>query len=113
VGDNISDDTEYYCFNIADDEESAENWGGDYHYEAFESAACVLLSGLRDDSISTSLIHCHHGANRSVAVCAAAMGCHYGKTYKQCYNMIKKVRGVANPNHIMEGHAKRFIKENS
>jgi hypothetical protein len=113
VGDNISDDTKYYCFDIADDEESAENWGGDYSYGTFHNAAQTLLRGLRDDSISTSLIHCHRGANRSVAVCAAAMGCYYGNTYEQCYDMIKSVRDVANPNDIMEGHAKKFIEENS
>ena len=111
IYDNVSSDTEYHCFNIADDEESAENWGGSFRYPRFEEAALTLLNGFRDDSISTSLIHCHHGKNRSVAVCAASMGCYYGKTYEQCYDMIKSVRDVANPNDIMEGHAKRFITE--
>jgi protein-tyrosine phosphatase len=111
VGDNISDDTEYYCFNIADDEESAENWGGSYHYPRFEEAALTLLRGFRDDSISTSLIHCHKGRNRSVAVCAAAMGVYYDITYGEAYGRIQDARGIANPNHIMEGHAKRFITE--
>jgi len=113
IYDNVSEDTEYHCFNIADDEESAENWGGSYHYETFEKAALTLLRGLQDDSISASLIHCHKGRNRSVAVCAAAMGCYYDITYGEAYERIREARSIANPNYIMQQHAVRFITEHS
>jgi protein-tyrosine phosphatase len=107
----VSADTEYRCFNIADDAESADNWGGSFHYPEFAEAAQTLLNGLRDDLISTSLIHCHRGRNRSVAVCAAAMGCYYGITYGEAYERIRDARGIANPNYIMQQHSIRFIKE--
>lgn len=110
---NVSDKTEYHCFNIADDAESAANWGGSFHYPEFAEAAQTLLNGLRDDSISVSLIHCHKGRNRSVAVCAAAMGVYYEITYGEAYERIRDARGIANPNHIMQQHAVRFIKENN
>jgi len=113
IYDNVSEDTEYHCFNIADDKESAENWGGSYRYPRFEEAALTLLRGLRDDSISASLIHCHKGRNRSVAVCAAAMGVYYDITYGEAYERIRDARGIANPNDIMQMHAVRFIKERS
>lgn len=102
---------EYDHFKLADDEESARNWGGSAGYETFEPAAERVLQSLFD--VEAVLVHCHSGQNRSAAVCAAALGVFREERYEDAFESVRQARKIANPTYQMEGHARRFINERS
>lgn len=44
------------------------------------------------------LIHCGAGASRSVSFLIAYMIFKYGMEYEECFDYVRKIRAVANPN---------------
>lgn len=109
AGDNVGCD--YVHYPLADDEQSQDRWGGTTDYRVF-SAACETTRMAREaDEYENVLVHCHSGQNRSVAVCAAVIGAMRDCTYDMALAMISDARPIANPNDLMESHAKRYIRE--
>lgn len=109
--DNVSDETPYRHFVLADDAESAARWGGSYDYRTFRYAAETALMALRSPEFENVLVHCHVGKNRSAAVCTAAIGVYDDSTYPEAFETVQRARPMVDPNDIMRGHAHRFIVE--
>jgi hypothetical protein len=108
IEDHVPDGCDYSFFNMADDEASAETYGGSYEYSTFYRAAETIYCHLENDDVT--LVHCHVGANRSVSTAAAALARHNDWDVSQAYNAIYDVRDIIAPNDTMLGHA---IKYNS
>jgi protein-tyrosine phosphatase len=105
--DNVSDDTAYCHYPLADDEQSMFNWGGRFDYETFHNAAWETVTRLA--SGHTVLVHCHHGKNRSVAVVSAAFGYYYGYSALDAYDFVRSARPQADSNDTMRTWASWFI----
>jgi protein-tyrosine phosphatase len=108
---NISDDTPYRHFPLADDEHSEENWGGSAEYDLFEDAAMHVVGLLLDEAVDDILVHCHVGKNRSAAICAAALGAYHDSSYERALDAVRDARPMVNPNELMRSHATQFIGE--
>jgi protein-tyrosine phosphatase len=103
----------YEHYPLADDAESVENWGGSTDYALFTAAAERVVNALRDDSVGNVLVHCHHGKNRSAAVCAAAIAAYRNCTYTEAITDVLHARPVVAPNNLMRSHAMRFISDHT
>lgn len=111
--DNVPETIPYYHVKLADDEHSEDEWGGSASYETFESAVHYLRhthSMLYGES--DTLVHCHNGKNRSVAVVAAYLAVRYGLFVAEAIELIRAKRPIADPNDLMRSHAKRYFSEN-
>lgn len=113
VRQNVSDETPYEHFMLADDEESRDNWGGSHGYPLFARAAESVVEALEAAAVENVLVHCHRGRNRSAAVCAAALAVYEDSTYVDAYNRVQAARPMVNPNETMREHAERFVAERS
>lgn len=100
----------YIHVPLADDEQSAERWGGSTEYSEFERAADAVLARLAFGKV---LVHCHSGQNRSAAVCAAVRAVDYGVTFEKALDDVRGARPVINPNDMFKAHARRYVEENS
>lgn len=110
---NISDETPYEHYRLADGPTSEGEWGGSCAYGLFEEAAESVVAALEDDSIENVLVHCHVGKNRSAAICAAALGAYDDLTFEVAYECVRSSRPMVNPNATMRSHARRFIEARS
>lgn len=110
---NVSDETPYKHFALADDEQSVERWGGTHAYATFRHAAETALMALRSVAFENVLVHCHVGKNRSAAVCTAALATYEESTYTEAFETVQRARPMVNPNHLMRSHAIRFIDEHA
>lgn len=111
---NVPETVPYHHVELADDEQSEAAWGGSCSYQTFANAADWLRnthSMLFEGSGSDTLVHCHNGVNRSVAVTAAYLGCRYGVDVGEAINLIRRKRPVADPNDLMRRHTRRYIRE--
>jgi len=60
-----------------------------------------------------TLLHCHHGKNRSVAVAAAYIACEIAPvTVDGAIRLIQDHRPIADPNNIMRNHAHQYVQAN-
>ena len=112
--DNVSDNVPYAHFQLADDRESERNWGGSADYETFEQAVDWLREHHTDRfNDQTTLVHCHNGKNRSVAVTAAYIAAENKPVVAvdDAIRMIQTNRPIADPNELMRSHAKRYVAE--
>lgn len=107
VRDNVSDETAYYWFNMADG--AADSYGGDSSYGTFEVAASTVMDAL--EAGQKVLCHCHMGQSRSVAVAIAALAVYRGEGYWDVYDIIDRKRDI-HPDETLEAHALTFIAEN-
>jgi protein-tyrosine phosphatase len=98
---------QYMHFPLADDAQSACNWGGTTDYTTFESAAWAVIWALHGGA--TVLVHCHSGRNRSVSVSIAALALRNGWTYGEAFERVLEARPIASPDALMEQHARRFV----
>jgi protein-tyrosine phosphatase len=111
---NVSDDVPYHHIPLADDAESEANWGGSCNYITFWRA----VETLRDvhtpkmgQAGPDTLLHCHHGKNRSVAVAAAYIACDTSiLTVDGAITLIEDHRPVADPNNVMRNHAYQYVR---
>lgn len=131
---NVPETVPYRHVELADDEHSEAEWGGSCSYQTFATAVdwlrnthSMLFGGRRCEtptpecdsntvarcSGSDTLVHCHNGVNRSVAVTAAYLGCRYGLTHREAINLIQQKRPVADPNDLMRRHARRYIQDHA
>ena len=104
---NVPDDVRYRHVSLADDLQSQANWGGSCSYDQFGEAVltirtCIVFSW-------PTVIHCHHGANRSVATTAAALAVHTGYSLAEALTHICSVRPQADPDPLMLNHASRYV----
>lgn len=106
--DNVSDDTPYLHVSLADDERSAEMWGGSIAYEDFEKAVNTVREAMDDGTV---LVHCHAGQNRSAAVCAAVVAAEKDRRYRVGEDTVRKARPIINPTPVMERHAKKYVTD--
>jgi protein-tyrosine phosphatase len=111
VSQNVSDDTPYEHFMLADDESSRDNWGGSHGYPMFARAAESVLDALERPEDENVLVHCHVGKNRSAAVCAAALSVYDHIPYYKAYGRVVEARPMVNPSTLMREHAERFVAE--
>ena len=112
--DNVSDNVPYAHFQLADDRESERNWGGSADYETFEQAVGWLREHHTERfNDQTTLVHCHNGKNRSVAVTAAYIAAENKPVVAvdDAIRMIQTNRPIADPNELMRSHAKRYVAE--
>jgi protein-tyrosine phosphatase len=113
---NVSDGVPYYHIALADDAESVKNWGGSCDYTTFRRA----VDTLRDVHMPKmgqagpdTLLHCHHGKNRSVAVAAAYVACDTAiLTVDGAISLIEDHRPIADPNSVMKNHAYQYVQAN-
>jgi len=106
--DNVSDNTTYVHYPLADDERSQIDWGGRFDYETFHNAAWETVTRL--ETGNTVLVHCHHGRNRSVAVVAAAFGHYYEYSPLDAYDFVRSARPQADSNDTMRTWMTWFIE---
>jgi protein-tyrosine phosphatase len=109
VSQNVSDDTPYEHFMLADDESSRDNWGGSHHYPMFARAAESVVEALERPEDENVLVHCHVGKNRSAAVCAAALAVYEDSTYAEAYTKVEDARPMVNSTEQMHEHGRRFV----
>ena len=94
--DNISDETNYYHYPLADDCESKENWGGVFEYDTFSDAVYEVVQALMEGQ--TVLVHCHKGRNRSVSVCIGVYAIWRDVQYCRAKTIVFESRPEADPN---------------
>lgn len=111
VTENIADDVSYEHYPLADDEHSEAKWGGSCDYDVFDEAAASIYASLRVGE--TIVVHCHKGRNRSVATSAAALAALEETTFRDAVERIQEHRKIADPNSLMQSHARSFIEENT
>ena len=113
---NVSDGVPYHHIALADDAESVENWGGSCDYTTFRRAVDTLRdvhTPKMGKEGPDTLLHCHHGKNRSVAVAAAYIACDTSiLTVDGAIRLIEDHRPVADPNNIMRNHAHQYVRHN-
>lgn len=107
VEDNVSPQSNYAQFKIADGPQTTEKYGGSHKYSLFEDATHMVLRNL--ELGKKVLTHCHHGQSRSAAVCIAALAVHHDTSYSTAYRMVEDARYIVNPDELLEDHAKQFI----
>jgi protein-tyrosine phosphatase len=62
----------------------------------------------------TVVCHCHHGKNRSAAVCAAAMAVVSGTmTFVEALSNIRDERPIVDPNSLMRYYAIMYINQHT
>jgi len=93
---------------LADDAASEARWGGTTAYTDFADACTICRDALA--SGETTLVHCHAGQNRSVAVCTAVLGVTDGCCYNDAFLRVRDARPIANPAALMRRHAMRYIE---
>jgi protein-tyrosine phosphatase len=104
VEDNVGCD---YChFELADDQQSKERWGGSTDYTDFEAAMLCVETLLEDDQ--TVCLHCHHGRNRSVTVAVGALSVLLDITVRHALDTIRQHRPEADPKVDTFIHATRY-----
>jgi protein-tyrosine phosphatase len=109
VPQNISDETPYEHFMLADDERSRDEWGGSTSYTVFARAAESVVDALEAVPDEDVLVHCHVGKNRSAAVCAAALAVYEDTSYAEAFTKVKEARPMVNPTELMRQHGERFV----
>jgi len=113
---NVPNSVPYHHIPLADDAESVEKWGGSCDYITFWRAVNTLRDvhrPLMGEAGPDTLLHCHHGRNRSVAVAAAYIACQItGATVNGAITVIQDHRPVADPNEIMRNHAYQYVEQN-
>jgi len=123
---NVSDDISYCHHPLTDGEpqghvqgdhdpqhgscitQEDDSFRGDNSYEGFAQAVDDVLVRLNrgDDT----LVHCHVGRSRSVAVACAALAVVKGLTYDQAFTLVKEARPIANPNPALRTKAEKYIE---
>lgn len=113
---NVSDGVPYHHIPLADDRESVENWGGSCDYATFSDAVDTLRdvhTPKMGQAGPDTLLHCHHGKNRSVAVAAAYIACEESLlTIESAMKVIQDHRPIADPNAVMRNHAYQYVRAN-
>jgi len=113
--DNITDDVSYEQVQLADDQQSAQRWGGQANYKTFEKAVDAVLNALNDGDV---LVHCHRGRNRSIAVCATTLAMKYNTDFDSVLTHVTGVRSeysdvTACPNELMRSYGHKYVWANS
>jgi len=113
---NVSDDVPYYHVSLADDVKSEVKWGGSCSYGTFHQAVETvkhLHTPKMGQAGPDTLLHCHHGKNRSVAVAAAYIACDTSiLTVDGAIRLIEDHRPIADPNNVMRKHAYQYVRDN-
>jgi protein-tyrosine phosphatase len=108
---NVSSDVTYEHVRLADDPTSAQRWGGASNYKKFENAADTVYETLQSDQ---TVVHCHAGRNRSVAVCAAVLARENKVGYDTMLGYVCNARRESgdvepNPNELMQSYGHRYV----
>lgn len=106
--DNVSDETPYFHFKLADSPETAGKYGGECNYDIFSGAADCVRYQLEKER--TVLVHCHVGQNRSAAICAAALGVYGSMTYDEALAYVEAASRLVDPEQQMEFYARTYIQ---
>jgi protein-tyrosine phosphatase len=107
VEDNVG--CEYWHYNLADDEQSKERWGGSCDYDDFAEAMLHLTELLLDEK--TVCLHCHHGRNRSVTVAVGALSVLLDITPRHALDIVTQHRPEADPKVDTFVHTSRFNRQ--
>jgi protein-tyrosine phosphatase len=107
VEDNVG--CQYDHFNLADDEQSKERWGGSCDYCDFEAAMSHVEELLYDEK--TVCLHCHHGRNRSVTVAVGALSVVTDSSTARAWDIVSEHRPEADPKLQTIVHAVHFNNE--
>jgi len=107
VEDNVSPQSNYAQFEIADGPQTTEKYGGSHEYSLFEDATHMVLRNL--ELGKKVLTHCHNGQSRSAAVCIAVLAVQHDTSYSTAYRMVEDARYIVNPDELLEEHAKQYI----
>ena len=107
VEDNISSDTTYNQFSLADGETDKYK-SGTCTYALFEDAANALYTALKntEDNI---LIHCHAGQSRSSSVAIAAIARIRQDKFTPTFRDIKDNHPQTDPNITLRDLARKYI----
>lgn len=108
--DNIEDNVgcEYHHFPLSDGEPQGLN-PGVFTYELFKEAVETTVEEL--EKSKDILLHCHAGANRSVAVGAVALAEVGDERLDNVLWKIKKARPLANPSRQLMDWGWRYLDE--
>jgi len=111
---NVSDNVPYHHIPLADDAQSEIEWGGSCSYGTF-SRGVETLRDVHTPKMGKAgpdtLLHCHHGKNRSVAVAVAYIACDTSiLTVDGAITLIEDHRPVADPNNVMRNHAYQYVR---
>jgi predicted protein tyrosine phosphatase len=98
----------YEHFDLADGEQSNEQWGGAYDYESFADAMDYVTIKLEFDR--NVCVHCHRGRSRSVSVSMGALGRMLDLRPHEAFGLIKEHRTQASPDELLYNHASRYIE---
>jgi protein-tyrosine phosphatase len=114
---NVSDNVPYHHIPLADDAQSEIEWGGSCSYGTF-SRGVETLRDVHTPKMGKAgpdtLLHCHHGKNRSVAVAAAYIACDTPiLTVDGAIKLIEDHRPIADPNSVMRNHAYQYVHNNA
>lgn len=105
VGDNVSEETGYEHFCIADG--YTEGYvEGDNSFEMFAEAVDSIRVAIGADK--TVLVHCHAGMSRSVTVCASAIAVREGRTFQDVLDEISSITDIA-PDELLREHGARYV----
>jgi len=107
VEDNVG--CEYSHFEMADGPQAVGKYGGSHKYSLFEEAVDTVIASIRNNE--RTLVQCHHGQSRSVAVCIAALAVSETLSYSTARNRVRDARPIANPDRLLVRHAKQYIHE--
>jgi predicted protein tyrosine phosphatase len=131
IHDHVPDDCAYTHVNMADDRESADNWGGSYSFSTFREAADAVYRHLcdfgdsegtsdsadsttplveSDDDIETIVVHCHRGRNRSVSVVTAALARYEDRPVSDVLFDVYDARDIIEPNDRMLWNAVTYVR---
>lgn len=108
--DNLSEHTEHANVPLADDCGSEYRWGGEFSYQRFDEAVNEVVRHLFDGD--TTLVHCHKGKNRSIAVAIAAYAIWRGTTFTDSRRAVMSSRSVADPDEEQLAFARHCIGNN-
>jgi len=107
VKDNVSG--EYHHFNMADGGPLEGHQPGNQSYELFEEAANCVATLIGSGTVT--LVHCHAGVSRSVAVATAALAAVEQVSAEEAFRQVRAARPLADPHPLLWQHLRRYVEQ--